>query len=396
MSNERAKIDDILDQVHSRTPAGPANDAIDDDVNAILESLGMPAKPEKRAVLAPEKPAAVQSRAAQQQAAAPRQAPAQTAPARAQNPAVPAPPRRTGGAHIVNMPPLAAPVVQNETETLELPSIKAYSEMQSRRIAEIERVAAETALSRAAQRQKSSGYAVPGATPRAEVLSVEVDDRFRAFFSKTVANDGTAPPAGDTAELETSRTRRKAPRRKANRLKNALNKAGQDPDEAFLTGEFDAPPLRDNVEAALHDAHAMQNDTIMPQLLDMTGNVDVLGAGDAQTPDYTPYPAASRPAVRTPSGAMDFTVSVVQPQPSDTFLLNHIDERAEEVYDRTDRCDVGTQFYGDGAFESDSAAVDEDYFGDVPPPPSGSTFREITVTMPIGNTTSTMGIDPDK
>ncbi|MEG0769768.1 MAG: hypothetical protein RSG59_07560 [Ruthenibacterium sp.] len=375
MSNERAKIDDILDQVHSRTPAGPANDAIDEDVNAILVSLGMPAKPAKRSVLAPEKPAAAPQTA--------QSAPPQTA---AQQPA---PPKHTAGAHIVNMAPLAAPVVQNETETLELPSIKAYSQMQSRRIAEIERAAAETALARAAERQKQSGYTVPGMAPRAEVLSVEVDDRFRAFFGKTVANDGTAPRAEDTAELETPRSRRKASRRKGSRLKSVLEKAGQDPDEIFLSGEFDAPLQHDNVNAALRDTPEAQSGDALPQLLAMTGNFDVLGTSAA--------PPAAAPYAQNPvPGKADFTASITPtPSPSDTFMLNHIDARAEEGYEDAAAGQSGTQYYGGDAFE-DYDAAGGDYFGEVPAPPSGSTFREITVTMPIGKTTSTIGIDPDK
>lgn len=449
--DEKANIDTILQQVHGAAGA-QQRDAIDDDVNAILESLGMPAKP-KPGVLSPQRqetsrqsgdagfsqpaqPASVgqEPRPLQQRSFQPQAAQA------AQTQAAGEPrvrPKPVAAARIVDTAPLSAPVVQKDTETLELPNLKTYKDMQAHRVAEIERVAAERALERAAERQRQTRYDVPGTKQRPEVLSVEVDDRFRAFFGKTVVDDGSGAAMEETGEITLQRARRKPKGGKVGRRKGLFEKPAQPEYENETDNTGDAYEPAQELPGAAPYGGAADG---LPPLLDMTGNIDVLSVREqmaqskaqnqAQHPAPMQWPepppkqevrGKQAAQAKSVARASDFTESITPPvAPSDTFMMNHLDDRAQEIYTEpaAQPQEGVTQFAGvtpDGVYEE--APFDENAYYDDPnfngaayeqasysdgsydyetDRPKGTTYRELTITMPLGRTTSTIGIDPDK
>lgn len=389
------QLENILNEIQGAKPAVSVDD---DAVDAILASLGM----ETQRPIAP-KPA--DAKPAAKQPTPPKAASsAQPKPASAaqEQPAPPpAPSHLQPPARIVDTPPLAAPVVKNETATLELPSIKQYSEAQALRIAQIERAAAEAALARASARQKNNPYNVPGVKARPEVLSVEVDDRFRAFFGKSVAQMEDAE-----SEPEPAPTRKRKRSRKSNTLRTAIDRAVTDPEEFALTGEFDIPLQRKTDDARALPQEALPQpvtsatattDTLnLPPLLDLTGNIDVAAhhkqskqrAQAAQNPQQgrqdaqKPQPRASAISAPQPLRPKAQQPAAPVADKEDTALLNRFDldeQNQPPVFE----------------FENLPPQLDGDDFFEPQPQPAG-TFRELTITMPLTDTlTDTLGLDPD-
>ncbi|MEF9969325.1 MAG: hypothetical protein RR759_02590 [Ruthenibacterium sp.] len=238
-------IDHILEQVHEQQKMTGgllenSGENHEDELDSILSSLGMGEKQQR--------PYAQFSSPIQNTGTRPVQL-VQPAPALGKfvEPPMMAIPHEKPVQPVSDIPAKRAVPVQqsNETEeasTLELPTMKAFSDAQEKRKSDIETAAVQAAFTRA-------GIAVPSAvTDKAEqtvskntisqplnnAMFGEVDDRFRAFFSKTVAQDS---PAAEQAAFESQKKKR-------NRFKTFLTRAVRDEDEAFLTGEFDVHPAR--------------------------------------------------------------------------------------------------------------------------------------------------------
>ena len=306
-------VDDILEQVHRA--AHPAAAAADGDVDAILASLGRPGYTDalpRRPVTAPA-PAASRAEAARTAAPAPAPAaPAKQSAAAPLRPAAPpaADPERPaahGGAHIVDTPPLAKPIVdrgsRTETETLELTSLKAYSQMQEQRIEQIQRAATEAAMARAAAQMKGSPYNVPGVRPHTENLGVEVDERFIKFFGHSVADTRTPREREDDEgfaayqEEQSAKPARGKASKKKHRfgMKNVFEKATHDADELSLTGELDAPMLRGEAARAEQPAPDDDPDADLFTGIDGMEQADLSASAAPAAPDV-PAPAAPRAA----------------------------------------------------------------------------------------------------
>ncbi len=121
---------------------------------------------------------------------------------------------------------------KEETTTLELPSIKQFSEAQHQRLEAIKQEAAEEALrNNARQENPYTQVALANASKEQSALFGEVDDRFRAFFSKSVAQD--------SPELENAAYENEKKRRGPGKWKRLLQNAVNDHEEEFITGEYD-------------------------------------------------------------------------------------------------------------------------------------------------------------
>lgn len=229
-------IDHILEEVYEKqSETGPLlsqrGENHDDELDSILASLGMGEKPslavqfadkskmqaEKKAPVKEEKPVP------RANATGKFVEPARVEPQKPQPSDVPA----------QRAVPVQSPAASKETSTLELPTIKAFTAAQEKRKADIEAAAGKAALERAGIKPNIYEAVQPSEDAQGNAMFGEVDDRFRAFFSKSVAQ--TSPEA-EQAAYEANR--------KKGRLKRFLTRAVMDEDEAFLTGEFDTAPLR--------------------------------------------------------------------------------------------------------------------------------------------------------
>ncbi len=121
---------------------------------------------------------------------------------------------------------------KEDTTTLELPSIKKFSETQHKRLEAIKEQAAAEALRGSAQEENPYAAAARSAgSGEQNALFGEVDDRFREFFSASVAQDS---PEAVNAVYESEKKRR-GPGKLRRLLKSAVN----DHEEEFITGEYD-------------------------------------------------------------------------------------------------------------------------------------------------------------
>ncbi len=190
--NEHINIDDLLREIEheQKNNTQASNTLIDDDVNEILKSLGISAEPsadktqEGNAHITRPSKQSIQSRPAdqpqeQQGVGASDGLSDEKVTTYIKSNAVPA--------KIITAAPLSAPVVQRETQTIELPTIKAYSEMQAKRAAQIERNAIEMALAISARRMANEAK-TDGKSTKTPSLNFKADGLFHEFFSKTVAN----------------------------------------------------------------------------------------------------------------------------------------------------------------------------------------------------------------
>ncbi|MEG1069510.1 MAG: hypothetical protein RSE27_04835, partial [Ruthenibacterium sp.] len=291
-------IDHILDEVREQQKAtgslqempGENHEA---ELDSILSSLGMGEKPQRPYVrfaspvcTAPAKPVQL----------------VQPAPALGKfvEPPMMAVPHETPQPSTVPAQ-RAVPVEQvsegEEASTLELPTMKAFSVAQEKRKSEIETAAVEAAFTRAgiavppqASKQADEKPAPKKAfhntitQPLSNAMFGEVDDRFRAFFSKTVAQDS---PAAEQAAFE-------AQKKKKSRFKTFLTRAVHDEDEAFLTGEFDVRPSRPAEKVAVE----IKRDADVPQSAEgkAAALAAILASGDPTTSEL------DAPAIRKKSG----------------------------------------------------------------------------------------------
>ncbi|MEG1549490.1 MAG: hypothetical protein RR395_03560, partial [Ruthenibacterium sp.] len=209
-------IDHILEQVHEQQKMTGgllenAGENHEDELDSILSSLGMGEKQQR--------PYAQFSSPIQNTGTRPVQL-VQPAPALGKfvEPPMMAIPHEKPVQPVSDIPAKRAVPVQQSAETeeastLELPTMKAFSDAQEKRKSDIETAAVQAAFTRA-------GIAVPSAvTDKAEqtvskntisqplnnAMFGEVDDRFRAFFSKTVAQDS---PAAEQAAFESQKKKR--------------------------------------------------------------------------------------------------------------------------------------------------------------------------------------------
>ena len=178
------------------------------------------------------------------QNAAPQRAPQRAESAPAQEPVrrkAPENPARPNAPQAASQEKTAAPAQgtkaedaekKEETTTLELPSIKQFSEAQHQRLEAIKQEAAEEALrNNARQENPYTQVALANASKEQSALFGEVDDRFRAFFSKSVAQD--------SPELENAAYENEKKRRGPGKWKRLLQNAVNDHEEEFITGEYD-------------------------------------------------------------------------------------------------------------------------------------------------------------
>ena len=282
-------IDHILDEVHEQQKAtggllqtpGENHDA---ELDSILSSLGMGEKPQR--------PYVRFASPAQKTAVKPVQL-VQPAPALGKfvEPPMMAVPREKPMPTSTVPAQRAVPVQQGESEeasTLELPTMKAFSAAQEKRKSEIETAAVEAAFTRAGitvpptvttEKPASKKTATHNTItqPLSNAMFGEVDDRFRAFFRTTVAQDS---PEAEQAAFESQK-------KKKNRFRTFLTRAVRDEDEAFLTGEFDVHPQRagQSGRSAEKVSVEIKRDADAPQSMDdkAAALASMLASGDPTT-----------------------------------------------------------------------------------------------------------------
>ncbi len=314
-------------------------------------------------------------------------------------------------AKIITAAPLNAPVIQSETETLELPTIKAYSELQAKRLAEIERIAVEKAIERSQKGKKNNPYALPGMKLRKEALRVDVDDHFRDFFMNSVANVSGGMPAPINATENIDNNSKKVKRKKTTKGKApngvvvvASSDNKKSTDAALQINEepvgthgtlagftvlsqstdafgipVDNTKQRNQGSQSMQDAHNVQN----------KGNVQQIN----QNEQVNNVPAG-QPTNFNNNGAEYYTDSIVkQNDISDTFMQNHID--VDDVAgEPQNEINIGVKNKSEiSEMLENLKPAQGDFWQESKS--SGAIFKEITVNMPITRT-STMGIDPDK
>lgn len=360
------RLDDILLQAHQSKPKVEKPPVSEDEVNAILQSLGLGGKASENVV----RPSA-QSDVTPQTISTPLPKQPQHVQFGASKSSIPAP-RTVSPARIITAP-VTTPVVEHESSTLELPSIKEFSDAQERRRAAIERAAAETALRRAAQQQRQNSYVLPGMKVSKENLGVEVDDRFRAFFQTSAAEENTV--AEEAPPTRTKKRVRKRKSQKSTTPKNDVVFSDEDDTQTAAESDasqqtlFDIPPVRQTPAAppiawdGIDDAA-----TAMPP-----PKTQQLAARKAQTAQQTP-PAAP-----------------ISKVPSDTFQLNRFDSEALQQpapipWDTLDMPKLSLDDTGD--FEPHPIPVMQEDTGFEEAPPEVPTdtkgeYRELFVDMPI-------------
>ncbi len=321
-------------------------------------------------------------------------------------------------AKIVAGAPLNSPVIQNETRTIELPTIKAYSEMQAKRLAEIERVAVESALSRAQASKNSEFYNLPGMKHRREVIRVDVDEHFKDFFKNSVANVvedvnfNADLPAKNTNDKKRPRKNKVAPSRQnisvvASSDGAAVNnkkgiEINTEPVGAHgtLTGFSLLSQSTDTfgVPMSQSDSAQKQNSEHKGEKLFEQKNESArkpLNRINFNIPKNTPQD--SKPSSFVSASSINgeyYTDSIIkQDAPSDTFMQNHVDVKAQEYYDTLN---VGVPPQNvvkkEQKIVETPEVVKNDFWSESKN--SGMLFKEITVNMPITRT-STIGVDPD-
>ena len=236
-----ADIDHILEEVHEKqSETGPLlsqrGENHDDELDSILASLGMGEKPRLAVQFTDKTQISAEKKVPQKEEKPVPRANATgkfVEPPRVETQQTAAQPQKSTVSAQRAVPVQPAAPISQETSTLELPSIKSFTVAQEKRKADIEAAAAKAALERAGVRPNIYEEVRPAEEAQGNAMFGEVDDRFRAFFSKSVAQ--TSPEA-EQAAYEANR--------KKGRFKRFLTRAVMDEDEAFLTGEFDTAPIR--------------------------------------------------------------------------------------------------------------------------------------------------------
>ncbi len=452
MQNSSKDIEKILQQLDSHTESQNGKASIDDDVDEILASLGISKGKTKdnTATTAQQTPSANMQ---QRQQTAVQQPGVKNITTEAHNSTDPEVDEKVKvytaskkeselqekpKVRIIDSAPLSAPLIQSETETLELPTIKAYSEMQAKRLAEIERVAIEKAMTRAKEGKNKDAYNLPGMKYRSDALRVDVDDHFRDFFSNSVANVHSEY-VPDNNENKAEPEKKKGKRKKGSKVPSARNisvvassqgKAEQE--EEYIepvgahgtltgfsvlsqsTGTFGSPlseenKLKQQVASAQKSVPSGKQPAEQAQLQNPT-------AGKQQAMQKPQQSAQN--IVQTGAKVVKQNVSAVNATPlvnnnisdvaeehytdsivkqndiSDTFMQNRIDfaeeENAPEV---SNSSEVAPKAKSDISQMIENLGPEKnDFWGEGNN--SGAVFKEITVNMPITRT-STIGIDPD-
>ncbi len=326
-------------------------------------------------------------------------------------------------AKIVAGAPLSAPVIQNETSTIELPTIKAYSEMQAKRLAEIERAAVESALSRAQSKKNSEFYNLPGMKHRSEVIRVDVDEHFKDFFKNSVANvsDDINFNAG---AITTDTSDKKRQKRRKNNVPdknisvvassdstNTANKKGLEITTEPVgkhgtlagfsllsqsTDSFGVPLANSTSE----QSHTEKNNSVEHKIEKVFEQKSEVARKAPSKIDFNIAKQAPKNINQQPFVAASniqgehYTDSIIkQDSPSDTFLQNFVDTKAQDYYDnKQESAGALNNNKFDNNIVENIAKDNNDFWGESKN--SGMLFKEITVNMPITRT-STIGVDPD-
>ncbi len=447
-NNSNKNVDKILQELEGQdTVHHNKNASIDEDVNAILASLGMSGDKSKTTA----KSASTKTTQGAQNT--PVQSASKTpqddvkiykhiSTASVQNSDAA---NETSRAKIVSSAPLNAPVIQKDTETLELPTIKDFSALQAKRLAEIERATLERAVTRA-QNEKSDGFSnVPGMKHRTDALRVDVDDHFRAFFSKTVANDGSSNGNTTQTDVPVQTEKKKGRKRRGAKAKNSPKISVVASSDGSITGanaveEPYVPPVGTHgtlagfsvlsqstssfgVPVSEQEKHAQQ--TNKPAVSSNTQKAKDLESLLNAQDDFNVHSAningnaANNNANSQSHMGEHYTDSIVNPQNiSDTFMQNSIDAESKAVSidfssgapsnysPKPTPIDFGanSQNFSSNSNGGNNAKIgemaqnlqsDHNDFWNTGKKGSGAVFKEITVNMPITRT-STIGVDPDK